>query len=205
MLNLLLQSVLVLIGSIGFQAAPIAAAETLDDEWIEKTPIQSIEITEPSAAEPISKDTLAKLSNEDLYWVVAVLDGDTIMVSGANREVFQVRLLAVDTEEINGPDSSAECYGYEAMIFTNEFLKNRAVKLSADPANEDEDPYQRKLRYVDVLQADGDFLSLNEALLTGGYASFPEQYPVTNPEKFQAMEQAAKNANLGLWGMCSSS
>lgn len=183
-------------------ATPVVSAETLEAQnWPGKF---SIEITEEVVVEPASyasKDELLALSS-DLYWVVAVLDGDTLLLSAPDRSLFQVRLLAVDTNEINGPDSTAECYGPEAALFTMEFLKNRAVRLTADPANEDLDPYGRQLRYVDVLQEDGSFSRLNDALLREGYASFPAQYPVTTPDYFKALESQAQSEEKGLWGAC---
>jgi endonuclease YncB( thermonuclease family) len=192
-----LDSFLQLVAS--FFSTPVVSAESLTEkEW---TPKYALEISEETETY-LSKNDLLALSNEDLYWVVAVLDGDTLLISGPDRELFQVRLLAVDANEINGPDSTAECYGAEAALFTTEFLKNRAVRLSADPANEDEDPYGRKLRYVEVLQEDGDFESLNKALLLEGYASFPEQYPVTAPEQFEALEKIAQEEGKGMWGAC---
>ncbi len=180
MLDSLLQFVLTV---FTFQAVPVASAEVLEaQEWPEKYALE--------------------IEDEDLYWVVAVLDGDTLLLSAPDRSLFQVRLLAVDTSEVNGPDSTAECYGAEAALFTMEFLANRAVHLSADPANEDLDPYGRKLRYVDVLQEDGSFLRLNDALLSEGIATFPEQYPVTDPAHFEALEKAAQEDGKGLWGAC---
>lgn len=181
-----------------FPGTPVAEAEVLEEEWSEKKSFIPASFEETTYLE---KDEIEDME-DDLYWVVGIIDGDTILVSGLDREVFQVRLLAVDTNEINGPDSSAECFGYEASLFTLEFLKNRAVKLSADPANEDEDPYGRKLRYVDVLQDDGTFVRLNEALLEEGYASFPSEYPVSTPELFSALEDEARDADKGLWGAC---
>ena len=179
----------------------MVSAETLEaQEWPEK---YSIEIVEEGEA-PIytSKTDLLNLSAEELYWVVAVLDGDTILMSAPDRTLFQVRLLAVDTNEINGPDSTVECYGPEAAQFTLEFLKNRAVRLTADPANEDVDPYGRKLRYVDVLQSDGSFSRLNDALLSTGMATYPDQYPTTTPDYFKALQSQAQSQELGLWGSC---
>ena len=189
---------------------PVASAETLKEEWEEKYVLSVIEeevSLEPEPAVILSypeKNTLLALTDETLYWVVAVLDGDTLLISGPNRELFQVRLLAVDTNEINGPDSTAECYGPQAAAFTLNFLKNRAVRLTADPANEDLDPYGRRLRYVDALQEDGSFLRLNDALLSAGMATFPEQYPVTDRAHFEALEKSAQDQNLGLWGACPS-
>lgn len=181
---------------------PVVSAETLEaQDWPEK---YSIEIVEEVAIEPetyASKEQLLALS-EDLYWVVAVLDGDTLLMSAPDRSLFQVRLLAVDTNEINGPDSTAECFGPEAALFTMEFLKNRAVRLTADPANEDLDPYGRQLRYVDVLQADGSFTRLNDALLKEGMATYPDQYPTTTPDYFKALESQAQSEEKGLWGAC---
>lgn len=181
----------------------MVSAETLETpEWPEKYALEIVEEIEPDAVSYASKEELLALSDANLYWVVAVLDGDTLLLSAPDRSLFQVRLLAVDTNEINGPDSTAECYGIEAALFTMEFLSNRAVRLSADPANEDLDPYGRKLRYVDVLQEDGSFLRLNDALLSEGYATFPEQYPVTTPDYFKSLEQDAIDAEKGLWGAC---
>lgn len=152
---------------------------------------------------PVAEEHGTILTDETLHWVVAVLDGDTLLVSSvSNREIFQVRLLAVDTNEINGPDSTAECYGAEATIFSMNFLEDRVVRLIADPANEDEDSYGRKLRYVDVPQEDGTFTRLNDALLFEGYATFPDKYPVTDPDYFKALEVQAKAQEKGLWGAC---
>lgn len=145
---------------------------------------------------------MESLNSDDLYWVVAILDGDTILVSDRQREVFQVRLLAVDTKEVNGLDSTAQCYGHEAALFTTDFLKNRVVRLRPDEANQDEDPYGRKLRYVDALERDGTFVNLNEALLIEGQATFPSEYPVTNPSYFANLEQLASVNNKGLWEAC---
>ncbi len=205
MLDTLVQSILMILG-LGSSVVPIASAGTMEAQpWSAKDfkSVYSVEEDEKVLATSyLSRDDLFVLTHEELYWVVAILDGDTLLVSGPDRELFQVRLLAVDTNEINGPDSTAECYGYEAALFTMEFLKDRAVRLTADPANKDEDPYGRKLRYVDVLQQDGSFLPLNEALLREGYASFPEEYPVTDPEKFSGLEKAAKAQGKGLWEAC---
>ncbi|MBU0981893.1 thermonuclease family protein [Patescibacteria group bacterium] len=147
----------------------------------------------------IPQEDLICPSDQDLYWVTAIIDGDTIIVTDDSKNSFQVRLLAVDTPEINGPDSSAQFYAQEATLFTTEFLKNRIVRLRSDQANQDEDPYGRKLRYVDVLQADGTFQNLNEALLENGYAIFPTQFPITNPGYFTQLEQYARQSELGIW------
>lgn len=202
MLDSLLQFVLT---AFSLQAVPAASADTLEEpKWPEKYALEIEEEVTSLSSIYTSKDELLNLTEEELYWVVAVLDGDTLLLSAPDRSLFQVRLLAVDTNEINGPDSTAECYGAEAALFTMEFLNNRAVRLSQDPANEDLDPYGRKLRYVDVLQEDGTFLRLNDALLSEGMAIFPEQYPVTDRAHFEALEKAAQDGEKGLWGACSS-
>lgn len=194
MFDTLVQLVLSLIGT------PVASAATLTEQnWTAKTPV---EITETTAQPYPAKNELLQLSDDTLYWVVAVEDGDTLIVSGPDRALFQVRLLAVDTNEINGPDSTAECYGIEAANFTLAFLKNRAVHLSADTANVDTDPFGRKLRYVDVLQTDGSFLRLNDALLREGMATYPAQYPTSTPDYFKTLESTARANHLGLWGAC---
>lgn len=208
-LDYLLQFVVTFFGALGLNSVPVAQAETLEEElWQKKYYLEIVEETEPEESDLpkafafVEKAELLRLAGEDLYWVVAVLDGDTLLLSAPDRSLFQVRLLAVDTNEINGPDSTVECYGVEAALFTMEFLANRAVRLSADPANEDLDPYGRKLRYVDVLQKDGSFFRLNDALLSEAYATFPEQYPVSDPVHFENLEKQAQEAKKGLWGAC---
>lgn len=165
---------------------------------------------EPPAATVFTKEEILEKTvtnaiatpQNNLHWVIAVLDGDTLLVSDLKREIFQVRLLGVDTKEVNGPDSSAECYAFEATLFTTEFLKNRAVRLTADPANRDIDPYGRKLRYVETLQDDGTFKSLNRALIELGYATFPAQYPLTNANLYSTLEENAQTNQMGLWRAC---
>lgn len=206
MSELFLQILLLSLGFSGLplleQDVPVAYGDTLEEQgWEEKNSLSFLTVG-IDQVDYTTKNELVQASDEDIYWVVGILDGDTIFVADVDGRVFQVRLLAVDTEEINGPDSSAECYGYEATLFTTEFLMNRAVRLRADSANEDLDPYGRKLRYVDVLQEDGSFLSLNQALLTEGYASFPSEYSVTDPNMFSKLEQEAQDAKKGLWGAC---
>ncbi len=113
-----------------------------------------------------------------------------------------VAVLDRDTQEVNGPDSTAECYGQEAALFTLDFLKDRIVRLTPDTANLDTDPYGRKLRYVDVLQKDGGFRSLNQALVQQGFATFPSQYPLTYLNLYSTLEKNAKISEKGLWGAC---
>lgn len=205
-LDSFLQFVVTSFGALGLSSVPVAQAETLEQQvWPEKYALEIVEELEPELPEAFvfaEKEELLNLGGNDLYWVVAVLDGDTLLLSAPDRSLFQVRLLAVDTNEINGPDSTAECYGVEAALFTMEFLANRAVRLTADPANQDLDPYGRKLRYVDVLQEDGSLTRLNDALLFEGYATFPEQYPVTDPAHFENLEKQAQTQGKGLWGAC---
>ncbi len=165
-----------------------------------------VETATPAATVVTKEELLAKTTESqpstNLHWVIAILDGDTLLVSDKKREIFQVRLLGVDTQEVNGPDSTAEGYAFEATLFTTEFLKNRAVRLTQDPANRDIDPYGRKLRYVEALQDDGAFHSLNQALVELGYATFPSQYPITNPNLYSTLEKNAKTSEAGLWGAC---
>ena len=193
-----LQLVLSAFTTLGLSAeVPTVYAEALTDEkWTEK---HVLSVLEPES-EPLSyieKNTLLALTDETLYWVVAVLDGDTLLVSGPNRELFQVRL-AVDTNEINGPDSTAECYGPEAAFYSG-IPPNRAIRLTADPANEDLDPYGRKLRYVDALEEDGSFAASTMPSWKKGHATFPEEYPVTDRAHFENLEKAAQDSGKGLW------
>jgi endonuclease YncB( thermonuclease family) len=167
--------------------------------------IESIQET-MSQEEFISKEELQNLTDTDLCWVTAIIDGDTLYVScEGDREIFQVRLLATDTAEVNGLDSNEECFGAEATTYVTYLLRNRAVTLFADGANEDEDPFGRKLRYVNILQPDGSWLNLSNLLLENGYAQFPSEYPTSYSEYFSKLESTAKDEKRGMWGACDSS
>ncbi|WP_336922119.1 thermonuclease family protein [Aquipuribacter sp. SD81] len=136
--------------------------------------------------------------------VVRVVDGDTLVVRGEPGPVLpdggeeRVRLLLVDTPEVDGPNAEEECLGPEASAFTTDLLPLGSELLLA-PDEELLDQYDRVLAYA--WTPDGTFV--NEALVANGLA-----YTVFFPPNDEhlavvsAAEDRARDARLGVWGSC---
>ncbi|MEK6953091.1 MAG: thermonuclease family protein [Nanoarchaeota archaeon] len=132
-----------------------------------------------------------------LYKIVGVIDGDTIQVSLNNKEET-VRLLGIDTPEVPNPYKPIGCFSEEASNRTKELLKNKSVYLIPDPMSSDRDKYGRLLRYVFL--ENGYFL--NAELIKEGYAYNYIYEPFQFMKEFNRLETIAKEAKLGLWGVC---
>ncbi len=139
----------------------------------------------------------AEVAQPGLYSVKNFNDGDTISVD-MNGTVETVRFIGVDTPETHKPNTPVQCYGPEASDFTKKLIGNQKVRLQADPINTNRDRYGRLLRYVYL--SDGRLVE--EELLKGGYAFSYTQFPFQKAAQFDALEQTAKDNNLGLWGAC---
>lgn len=135
--------------------------------------------------------------------VVSVTDGDTIRVQFADGRVEPVRYIGIDTPETKDPRTTVECFGQEAAAKNSELVAGRTVALERDVS--DRDKYQRLLRYVWVTGDDGVTRMANEELVKLGYAAASSYPPdVRYQERFRALEQAARDQRLGLWGTCPS-
>lgn len=119
------------------------------------------------------------------------VDGDTVvLVSGEH-----VRYLLVDTPEIT--EGKNECWGTQASDHNAALVVGQTVTLTYDV--ECEDIYGRLLAYVEV----GD-IEVNRELLETGNACMLHIPPNGNghAQEYQALEDAAKQAELGMWGAC---
>ena len=127
-----------------------------------------------------------------------VIDGDTIKVE-TGRGVERVRLIGIDTPEVDhsGPDD--ECYGEESKAFLGAMIKNRTVWLTFD--SECIDDYGRTLAYVHRGFEDNEFIQ--RVLLKGGWASTFAVVPnVSFQSTFAADQAQAQAEGGGLWGDC---
>lgn len=133
-----------------------------------------------------------------------VVDGDTLVVSGEHGLVLpsagehRVRLLLIDTPEVDGPDAEQECLGPEASAFTADLLPEGSTVLLASDT-EPLDRYDRLLAYA--WTPDGVFV--NEAVVANGFA-FTVMYPPNDAHigVVSDAEQRARQARLGVWGSC---
>jgi micrococcal nuclease len=129
------------------------------------------------------------------YRVLAVIDGDTIVVS-RDGESQTVRLLGIDTPEVDPKFNPIECYGREATDTTKEKLLNQTVFLQTDSSQGEFDAYDRMLAYVFL--ADGT--NLNQYLIAQGYA---KEYTYSEPYTYQtAFRIAEKDAQINEKGLC---
>lgn len=146
-------------------------------------------------SEVLSKNILG--SQETLYPVVRVSDGDTFVIKIHGTDA-KIRLLGIDAPESRDPRKPVECFSMEASARLHELLDNQYVRLEDDPTQMDKDRYGRLLRYVYL--PDGTFL--NELLLKEGYA-FEYTYdskPYGFVDQFVAAETEAQLQKRGLWG-----
>ena len=129
--------------------------------------------------------------------VTKVTDGDTIHVTYLGSDE-RVRLIGIDTPEVDWYGGSAECFGEEAGLYARSRLDGRRVRLSFDA--ELRDRYGRLLAYVYL----GPEL-VNLTLVRLGYAEADPIPPDTRlSARFQAAEAQARSAGRGLWSACPS-
>lgn len=123
--------------------------------------------------------------------VVEVVDGDTIKVLlDQDRQTYSVRYIGMDTAENT---SQVEYFGAEASAKNAELVYGKTVTLIKDVSETDR--YNRLLRYVLV-----DNIFVNYELVAQGYANTASYPPdISCIPTFQAAEQQAAAAKLGLW------
>lgn len=130
----------------------------------------------------------------ETYQVVQVRDGDTIVVSMDGRRE-NVRLLGVDTPEMNYKKGEPDEGALAATLFTREKVEGARVALLPDPLNQDRDHYGRLLRYVYL----PDGAILNHELVRNGYGFAFLEFPLAKREQLVEAEIEARNAGRGLW------
>lgn len=131
------------------------------------------------------------------YLVAESYDGDTIGVDMAGT-IERVRLIGVDTPETHKPNTPVQCYGPEASEFTKEHVLGKAVRLEADPTNDNRDRYGRLLRYV-YLQ---DGTLWNDKLVSEGYGFAYTSFPFMKKVSFLQSQFNAAHEKKGLWTKC---
>lgn len=132
----------------------------------------------------------------EMYKVIRVVDGDTIIVSIDGKEV-RVRLIGIDTPEsvsTYGNENTKE--GKEVSDYVTEQLTGKSVYLEYDKRRID--TYGRTLAYVYL--EDGKTM-LNKVLIERGYAQVMIVEPNTKyMAEFEKLEAMAENSRLGFWG-----
>ncbi|MBW6442001.1 thermonuclease family protein [Patescibacteria group bacterium] len=126
------------------------------------------------------------------YKVLSVTDGDTFRIDYEGKST-SVRMIGIDTPEVNHPSKPVQCFGEEASQRTKDLLLDKEVVLEQDVSKTDR--YGRILAYVWL---NGEMI--NEKLVKEGFA-FSTPYPpdVKYQDILDKAEEYARNNSLGLW------
>ncbi len=149
---------------------------------------------------PDSEPITLPPATRSAYSVRTVIDGDTI-IAETEGEMQTVRLLGIDTPEVDPQYNPIECYGREATNATKEKLLNQTVTLENDDTQGTLDKFGRVLAYVFL----PDGTNVNQYLITEGFA---KEYTYNKPYKYQKefriAEKEAQIGQKGLWspGLC---
>ena len=127
--------------------------------------------------------------------VIAVYDGDTLKVRLAGRTDERVRLIGVDTPELDDAREHVRLMAFLAKRFT--FTRLYQTKVDLLPGPEKRDSYGRVLAYVRT--ADGEMF--NETLVREGYAFAYFKFPFDDAwrKRLKDAENAARSSGKGLW------
>lgn len=123
---------------------------------------------------------------KETVFVTRIIDGDTLVASGESLgDDIHIRILGINTPEKKQP------YHNEAESFLKQ-LENLSVELVRD--QEDEDKYNRKLRYVYYKDR-----FINVEILENGLATSYMLSGLKYGSKLSQAENFAKMNNIGLW------
>lgn len=122
--------------------------------------------------------------------VVAVLDGDTIVVDG----IGTVRYLGIDTPELHHPRKPVERFAERAASLNTRLVAGRTVRLETDV--EQRDSYGRLLAYVYV----GDVMVNARLVAEGAAKQYPFEPNTLHRDTFARLEREAIRGRRGQWG-----
>jgi len=136
--------------------------------------------------------------NGNLYTIVKIIDGDTLIAYRDDQETT-IRLLGINAPESSGPYRREECFGQESTEYLSSLLPIGAlVDIQTDPSQDTYDKYKRLLGYVFLGK-----MNINEELVADGYAyEYTYRKPYRYQDVFRAAENEARSQNKGLWGIC---
>lgn len=126
---------------------------------------------------------------------VSTNDGDTFRLKLDGKEK-RVRLLMVDTPEMNYEENNPMPFAESAKEYTQKLLENASkIEVLSDVGNKT-DYYGRLLAYVFI-----DDVLLQELLLREGYAAvrYIDKPNNTLEEQFKEIEKRARASKINIW------
>lgn len=138
------------------------------------------------------------LDERETVDVVRVVDGDTINIHDEHGQRERVRIIGIDTPEINHDGGRSECWAHEAHEMLEDIIDDRPVELVYDPSQGDRDEYDRLLRHVLV---DGRSVAML-LIRAGAGTEFTFEDPYAGHDAHVSAERQARDDRLGVWGNC---
>lgn len=128
--------------------------------------------------------------------VTSVIDGDTVRVKLSVGGTETVRLIGVNSQELDDARENVRLMAFLAKRYATSRLYQKAVELLPGP--EARDGYGRVLAFVRL--ADGELF--NVTLVREGYAFAFLKFPFDDAlqKELKAAEAEARRAGRGLWG-----
>lgn len=132
--------------------------------------------------------------------VTAVADGDTVTVRMPGYE-GPVRLIGIDTPEIDHPGKPGACFGEEAAAATRAWVLGRSVRVV--PGREQFDRYGRLLARLTPVDGPVAGRDLARVIALSGYArELPIAPNVDDAPAIAERVATAERRGRGLWSAC---
>lgn len=128
------------------------------------------------------------------YRVAYVIDGDTIAL-WVGQEARTVRIIGIDTPEIDHGNGGGECQGEEAKSYAIKQLNEKLIRFESDPSQDTIDSYDRYLGHIFLNQT-----LYSEKIIKAGLA---KEYTYIRKNNYtdilREAESEAKENNIGIW------
>ncbi len=162
-----------------------------------RSPAEEKDVTSTDQNGIISIEQVEEKTGNKRFTVdfIKAYDGDTIQAS-INGEKEKIRLLMVDTPEMNYNKGEAQPFAEEARDYTIKLLENANKIEAVYDVGPETDNYDRLLAYVFV-----DDVLLQESLLKEGLAAvrFIHKPNNTFEDEFRDIQQDAEQEKLNIW------
>lgn len=126
---------------------------------------------------------------------VSVIDGDTVKVKLDNKKTENIRLLLIDSPELNHSRTGKQPYSEDAKQFVEQMVRT-GKNVSIELGESERDKYNRLLGYIYV-----DEKSVQEALIKNGLArvAYVFEPNTEHVDKYRALEKEARKQKMGIW------
>lgn len=116
--------------------------------------------------------------------VTRVIDGDAFETETGEK----VRLIGINAPEIS------DIFGQEAKQYLSDLIENKIVDLQTDNTSNEQDHYQRLLRYVII-----DGVDINKKMVSDGFAFAYLKYKFSKSGDYAQAQIKARETNKGIW------